>query len=246
MSYHTYIGIRNMNKTVPVNDDRSTDDDSTSISRTNSEENEEQGVSSTSSRSGSADDANATTGGNEEQEEDDDAFFTYVIGAIKEKRIHKLRTTAPMKTFKRYCELCLPVIVGKQHWKMNRAMVGIRALATVADEALIAIILENNINEWIELARRGKINTKKRLTLYTHGGTDSKGRKKGWSLNGLKRYNTLHEEVKIERRAENADGIEECLKEMWKTERFAKGTTRSSQEGSGEEEIFEPHLDFDD
>ena len=62
----------------------------------------------------------------------------------------------------------------------------------------------------------------------------------------MKRYNELHEQVKIEWSPKNADGIEEQLKELWKKEQFAKGTTRSTQEELEEEEIFEPHLDFDD
>ena len=188
------------------------------------------------------------TGSNMEQNKEDRAFFKYIVTAIREKRIHQLRSGASLEIFKRYCEICLPVIVGRQHWKMNHAVVGVRALATVADESLIAIILENNIEEWMQLARGGKINPKNRLTLYTHGGTDSKGRKKGWSLNGLKRYNELHGQVKTERSSDNADEIEEQLKELWKKERYAQGIEARTQDRmeQEEEEVFEPVFDFDD
>ena len=62
---------------------------------------------------------------------------------------------------------------------MNHAHIGIRTLTTVADEALVALIIENNIEEWIVLSKGGTIEAKNQLTLYTHGGHDARGTRKG-------------------------------------------------------------------
>ena len=177
--------------------------------------------------------------------------FNYLLEAIRNNKIHKLRSTAPIAIFKRYCELCLPIIVGKQQWKINHTAVGVRALTTVADEALIALVLENNIEEWVGLAQGRPVDPKNRLTLYTHGRLNAKAGKKGWSLEGRKRYNVLHAEVKQERTGQEADTIDESLKEMWKRNKngdlsASVSATAEEIEREKEEDEFQPVYEFDD
>ncbi len=177
--------------------------------------------------------------------------FDYLLDAIRNNKIHKLRSTAPISIFQRYCELCLPIIVGKQQWKINHTAVGVRALTTVADEAIIALVLENNIEEWVGLAQGRPVDPKNRLTLYTHGGLNAKAAKKGWSLEGRKRYNVLHVEVKQERTGQEADAIDERLKEMWKRNKngdlsMTVSATAEDIDRQKEEDEFKPVYDFDD
>ena len=181
------------------------------------------------------------------------SVFTYLLQSIRNKDVHKMRSKAPLLILRRYHELCLPIIVGKQHWKINHANIGVRSLVTTADEALMALVLENNIEEWVVLARGGEINGRQWLTLYTHGGQDAKGTWKGWSLQGRKRFNKLFQEVKVECNAATVNNIEERLKVIWKCTTYTSvlqmdtmSTDISSQDTEREEEEFQPAFNFDD
>ena len=175
-----------------------------------------------------------------------------IIKKIREGTIHKLRLDGTVEVYKLYCELFYPSIIGKQKWKMNHCHIGIKTLTTVADEALVALLLENNIEEWIILANRGTINAMDRKTKYTHGGPGRNGTKKGWSLEGRKRYNTLHGEVKAVRNDQNATVTDESLKRLWSTAviprslRHVAQDDESTQATESMEQEFEPVFDFDD
>ena len=137
-----------------------------------------------------------------------------LVERFRKESVHKLRLDGTVELYKLYCELLYPVIMGKQKWKMNHRAIGIKVLTMVADEALIALLLENNIEEWLDLANGGTIDGTNRKTLYTHGGQDATGTKKGWSLEGRLRYNTLHAEVKKVRNDKDANVTDESLKSL--------------------------------
>jgi hypothetical protein len=189
------------------------------------------------------------------QDEDDRANnnLKFVIESIMNRQAHKLRRIGTVEQYKLYCELCYPSIVGKSIWKRNLCRVGIKTLTTVADEALVALILENNIQEWIFIARGGSIeNNQGRRTLYTHGGEDGKSTKKGWSLAGRIRYNTIHEELRtIRDDLPSSDVVDDELKQLWTNEMIALPTVSNNNEGNsldgeaGERE-YEPVFNFDD
>ena len=174
-----------------------------------------------------------------------------ILLAIRGHVAHKLRIQGTIGQYKLYAELCYPYIVGKQKWKLNHMHISLTTLTTVADEAIVALILENNIEEWIMLAKGESIQNDNRKTLYTHGGTDSKGTKKGWSLKGRKRYNQLHREVKEIRNHDNSESVDEQLKSIWNKKNSRNSTTQplnGEDEGAREEleEEFEPAFDFDE
>lgn len=174
-----------------------------------------------------------------------------ILEIIKNGNLHLMRTIASIEVVKLYSELCYPVIVGKQQWKVNHMHIGINTLLTVADEAIIALVIENNIKEWMLVGNGGEIDSKKRLTLYTHGGVDAKGTRKGWSLDGRLRYNFLHQEFKKMRGHDDADSIDAKLKELWKEEGSGKRNNRINDSNTDRnmaqlEENFEPVFDFDD
>ena len=170
---------------------------------------------------------------------------------MKSKVVHKLRSSDTIEQYKLLCELSYPCIVGKHRWKINHSRVGIKTLTTVGDESLIALILENNIKEWLVVARGGEIDNKRRLTLYTHGGMNGNGTRKGWSLEGRRRYNTIYAEVKGIRNSAGTTRLDEDLKELWLQEASEGEGPAQYDEDEGEvdeigERTFEPAFDFDD
>ena len=177
--------------------------------------------------------------------------FKAIVDAIRSKGVHKLRLDGTLEEYKLYCELCYPGIVGKQKWKLNYCHVAIKTLTTVADEALVALLLENNIEEWVSIAKGGTIPANGRKTLYTHGGRGAVHTKKGWSLEGRQRYNTLHAEVKKVRNDTSANVSDESLKRAWnpnnsQTQRNVQQDDESTQLSERMEEEFKPAFDFDD
>ena len=133
---------------------------------------------------------------------------------------------------------------------MNHSRVGIKTLTTVADEALVALILENNLEEWLVIVAGGEIQKHARLTLYTHGGKSGKATKKGWSLDGRKRYNTIHSEVKEVRNEDSFSRVDQELKTLWTME--LKKPVQDVEDANGDGLVedddgdFEPAFDFDD
>ena len=101
------------------------------------------------------------------------------------------------------------------------------------------------------VARGEDIDNKRRLTLYTHGGMNGSGTRKGWSLEGRQRYNTIYGEVKAIRNSAGSNRLDEELKELWLQEASEGERTAQNDEGEGEvdqvgEHTFEPAFDFDD
>lgn len=183
--------------------------------------------------------------------DDDQINLKAIVSAMRNKSVHKLRSDGTVTQYKLYCELCYPSIVGKHRWKINHSRVGIKTLTTVADEAIVALVLENNIFEWLHLAEGKEVDTKHRLTLYTHGGRDGSGTRKGWSLEGRRRYNVVHNELKEIRNRGGSTRLDDALKQMWMDESHCPNSTGDNggidnDEYDRVEESFEPAFDFDD
>ena len=107
-------------------------------------------------------------------------------------------------------------MVGNQKWKIRHTEGLLRTLITEADEALAAVIFENNFEEWDMLARGLEIDKNKRLTRYTHGGEESGGARKGWSIEGKERYNDMFDAIDRLRRNRNyGENLEMELNRLW-------------------------------
>ena len=91
-------------------------------------------------------------------------------------------------------------------------------LCTVSDEAFALLLLENNYDRWVDIYRlqKGEVTPKRGQkrrefesdvpTKYTKGGivynqTEKKEDPKGWSSEGIKRFNELFDSVKQDRKA---------------------------------------------
>ena len=107
-------------------------------------------------------------------------------------------------------------MVGNQKWKIRHTEGLLRTLITEADKALAAVIFENNFEEWDMLARGLEIDKNKRLTRYTHGGEESGGARKGWSIEGKERYNDMFDAIDRLRRNRNyGENLEMELNRLW-------------------------------
>lgn len=122
-------------------------------------------------------------------------------------------------------------MVSSKHWKLNHKDLEISGMTTNADEALALLVLENNYKEWIEKAKGNAIDPKNRLTLYTNQGIRHNGTKKGWSLDGLRRFNEIFGEVKLQRAREVSREREKKLMEEWQ----AAGGDKRSRSGDEDE-----------
>ena len=86
--------------------------------------------------------------------------------------------------------------------------------ATTCDEAFAILIFENNLDAWIDMGMRKDTSSTEVPRKYTNGG-NSKGElgssqnNKGWSAQGLKRFNELFDKVKENRKAPQAKLFEE-------------------------------------
>ena len=108
-------------------------------------------------------------------------------------------------------------MVGNQRWNIRHTDCMLRTLVTEADEALAAVIFENNFEEWDMLARGMELDNNKRLTRYTHVGDKSVGTKKGWSLQGKERYNEMFDTIeRLRRNKSSGEKLETELNRIWK------------------------------
>ena len=108
-------------------------------------------------------------------------------------------------------------MVGNQRWNVRHTDCMLRTLVTEANEALAAVIFENNFEEWDMLARGLEVDKNKRLTRYTHGGDETGGTKKGWSLQGKERYNEMFDTIERLRRTNSSgEKLEMEMNRIWK------------------------------
>ena len=126
--------------------------------------------------------------------------ITGIITRAENSTMEKLRTEGTYEEFRMCASLCLPACLNAKHWKRNKSSIVLSDFISISDEALAYIVLENNIEEWKDIAKGIEVRSrasKNRKTKYTHGGNNSNGTRKGWSVKGLKRFNEIFQEIKI-------------------------------------------------
>ena len=155
---------------------------------------------------------------NQDLSEKDKAIGKVLRRAI-DKKVEFFRTdSATYEEFKVLAELCLSSVISSASWKANFSRVKLSNLLTVADEALALIVLENNVEEWIaqvEGKEQEKPSKKRKLTRYTGKGRKIDGTKKGWSMEGKRRYNLIFDEVVKNRNGEFSKSRETDLLKDW-------------------------------
>jgi hypothetical protein len=122
-----------------------------------------------------------------------------------------------------FFEHFVPCALKKTEWERRIAMAGTHTestdhfLSTVSDEAFALLLLENSYDRWFDLykSNEGGVMRQRGVkqrrfesdvpTLYTRGGIkydkyqSKEGEKKGWSDEGITRFNQLFEMVKQDR-----------------------------------------------
>ena len=171
---------------------------------------------------------------------------------LKKDEIHLIRKKGSIEANLLYCEMCYPTMVGIQRWKIQHVNSMLRKLVTEADEALAAVILENNFQEWDMLARGMELDKENRLTKYTHGGNSPGGTKKGWSLEGKQRFNEMFDAIdRLRKDRIHGEKLEKELSRKWKEKELGKKRKRSQVDGEDveaemqrkkNEESYEPRF----
>lgn len=128
-------------------------------------------------------------------------------------------------------------MISRETWKRNCCEVDVGSLLTVADEAFALLTMENNINEWIKIEMHGQDYAGKgELTRYISQGTNSDGTKKGWTLEGKKRFNELYDAVILERSSRTSEMKEVWVRKEWKKEMSNKRRRQTIGE-DGEDDV---------
>ena len=113
-----------------------------------------------------------------------------------------------------FAEYFVSSVIGKSRFKQNCCDNLLSQYATISDEAFAILIFENNFDAWIDMGMRKDTSGTVVPRKYTNGGK-SKGEvassqhNKGWSNEGLKRFNELFDRVKENRATPQAKVLEE-------------------------------------
>ena len=115
-------------------------------------------------------------------------------------------------------------VIGKMDYKKRLCSFLLSSYATVSDEAFAILSLENNYDTWMDMGLTGNTKTSNVPRKYTNGGK-SKGtaatsqHNKGWSNEGLCRFNDLFDLVEKNRAthfAKHANGVRQRHQENGK------------------------------
>lgn len=185
-----------------------------------------------------------------------------ILNLAKTKKVEELREVVDNDGFQFFAEVCLKSVVKRREWRQNHRRRNLSEFVTKADESLALLVLENNIYGWMDKAE-GKVNmmsdvevegdaqaSKKRVRLrteYTDGGK-SKGIKKGWSGEGIKRYNKIMTRVGILRNdVDRVKSLEDEVRSRWRAKGITdtKGRDNNDDERSMDEEVEEALTEFD-
>ena len=183
-----------------------------------------------------------------------------LIQRAKDKKVEFIRSEGEYEEMKLCTELCIASSVSHDMWRQNYSRVPISKFITVADEAITLLILENNVKEWVEQVEEKETQNppkKRRLTRYTGKGRKIDGTKKGWSLEGKKRYNEIFDKILEDRRSESSKSREKSMMKDWGSAmsekdlrmRASAAATRSDEvqkemERIREEDQFVPRTSF--
>ena len=158
---------------------------------------------------------------------------------IKVSNLHGLRTD-PQKAplFRLMAGTYFPTVYGKRRFRVMKTEKIISEFISISDEALVYLIIENNFEYWKMMSQellKGKDisrNTAKTWTEQPKWTTDTKNDvvfyQKDWSVEGMKRFKEIQEEVVKDRLNKS---VEHELLRSWQTER-EENETRRSREGN--------------
>ena len=136
--------------------------------------------------------------------------------------------------YKDFCSFFVSGVVGIRHFDRNKCIQPLSKYVTSSDEAFAVLTIENNWERWSSMARtknwkdsdvpstwttsidkRKSRNEKGDEAKTDEAETPQARRYRGWTTQGILRYNTLHAEIKIARGMDAFKDFERyCLQEF--------------------------------
>jgi len=122
-----------------------------------------------------------------------------------------------IQTFRAYVFFCLNCAIPRGEWEPNRSQVRIGKLFTIFDEAMIQLFMLNHWDNWVGESKGKSINKQNRHSIYTWCKCSKNGTIiRGWSGDGLKRYDRLLIELAQLRNKEPQVNMENSLLKEYK------------------------------
>lgn len=171
--------------------------------------------------------------------------FTGLVTYVRDRSrgTEHIREEGSNEIWKEYVELCLYPTIAQQKFKSKHKKEFLSDFVTPYDEAFAVLTLENNIEEWIfQCLNQGKRG--KDLTRYTGIGYKKDGKKKGWSKEGLRRFNTICDKIEDVREKTISKDKEQWIQNVWKegggreNEGMPSNRRMQEKEDEDEDEVF--------
>ena len=125
--------------------------------------------------------------------------FTLDKNALQDNIISQLRTHRDYYGPWFFDKIVVSIVVGKSNWIRVRKTERFSNLVTVSDEAFALLVLENGYAYWLDKFKKygtgSKINDEFKYTKRENQGSQTKG----WTKDGIDRYNVLCKLVKEDR-----------------------------------------------
>ena len=155
--------------------------------------------------------------------------------------------TVTTQIFGAYVFFCLNCAIPRTDWETNRSQVQIGKLFTIFDEAMIQLFMLNHWDNWVSMAKGQPPTKQNRQSVYTWCKCSRKGTViRGWSGDGLKRYDKLLRELAVLRnRKTQVDMESELLNEYIKME-DVKSNSKKRKIGNEINETEEEQYDMID
>lgn len=140
--------------------------------------------------------------------------ITKVKGKISLEQILQMRSGSDKYIYFDFIEYFVSAVIGKKRYKANKCDKLLSTYASISDEALALLAFENNFDTWYDMAKKKITKGSDVPRKYTNGGSSkckvaSSKRDKGWSTEGLLRFNALFDLVEKDRMLPHAKQFEE-------------------------------------
>jgi len=152
-----------------------------------------------------------------------------------------------IQTFRAYVFFCLNCAIPRIEWEPNRSQVRIGKLFTIFDEAMIQLFMLNHWDNWVGESKGKPINKQNRQSIYTWCKCSKKGTIiRGWSGDGLKRYDKLLRELATLRNNDTQVDMENILMKEYKDMEEDTSSNRKRKIGHEINEKEYEHYDMID
>jgi hypothetical protein len=143
-----------------------------------------------------------------------------------------------------FVEYYVSAVIGLRHFEKNKCTKNYREYVTISDEAFAILTIENNWDRWIDMAKakfwktspvptKWTVTRDKTATAKRKGKADKENdaqpqarRYRGWSAQGILRYNQLFDEITAIRKTQKASTFETRLLKHFQHEAETTGKSK--------------------